>query len=154
MDMAMSNMAEIESARMAQTKSQSEQVKNYAQQMIDDHTKNLNEVRDVAQAKGVTLPTELDRTHKARADKLAALSGEAFDKAYMAQSGVQDHKKVHSQLRQAASRVKDPEVKALAARTLPIVDQHLNSAQQLHKNTARGGSRTQGTTESSTDKKE
>lgn len=151
-DMAMANMAEIASARTAQTKSQNEQVKNYAQQMIDDHTRALGDVQQLAQSRGVTLPTELDRTHKAKADRMAALSGDAFDRAYMAQAGVSDHKKVHDKLRQAQTRAKDPEVKALVARILPVVDQHLNSAEQLHKSPQVGSSRTQGTTESSGDK--
>jgi len=154
MNMAQENMAEIEAARLAQTKSQSEQVKNFAKQMVDDHTKALGEVQQLAQARGVTLPTELDRSHKAKADKLAALSGEAFDRTYMAQAGVADHKKNHDMLRRAQSRARDPEVRALAARTLPIVDQHLNSAQQLHKGTAMGSSQTQGSTGASPDKKE
>lgn len=153
-DMAMSNMAEIEAARMAQTKSQNEQVKNFAQQMIDDHTKALSDVQQLAQAKGVMLPTELDRMHKRRAERMSAMSGEAFDKAYMDQAGVADHKKTHGLLRQAQSRAKDPDVKALAARTMPIVDQHLNSAQELHKNTARGSGATQGSTGASPDKKQ
>jgi len=153
-DMAMANMAEIELARTAQTKSQNEQVKNFAQQMIDDHTKALNEVQQLAQAKGVTLPAELGRTHKAKADRLGRLSGEEFDRAYMAQAGVEEHKKTHDKLSQVQARAKDPDVKALAARTLPIVDQHLNSAQQLHKSTAVGSSRTQGTTEASPEKKQ
>ncbi len=153
-DMAMANLAEIETGRMAQTKSQNEQVKNFAQQMIDDHTKALAEVQQLAQAKGVALPTELDRTHKRRAEKLAALSGDAFDRAYMTQSGLADHKKTHGLLKRAQSRAKDPDVKALAARTMPIVDQHLNSAQELHKNTARGSGATQGTTGASPDKRD
>ncbi|HEY0062893.1 MAG TPA: DUF4142 domain-containing protein [Telluria sp.] len=152
MEMGMSNMAEIELARTAQSKSQNEQVKNFAQQMIDDHTRALNDVKQLAQAKGVTLPTELDRTHKAKADRMAGLSGEAFDRSYMEQAGVAEHKKTHTKLSQAQSRAKDPEVKALAARILPVVDQHLNSAQQLHKSTAVGGSGSQGATGSSSGK--
>ena len=148
-DMAMANLAEIEAGRMAQSKSQSEQVKNFAQQMIDDHTRALTEVQQLAQTKGVALPTELDRTHKRAAEKMAALSGEAFDRAYMKQSGLADHKKTHALLQQAQSRAKDPDVKALAARTAPIVDQHLNSAQQLSKDTARGSSGSRGSTGSS-----
>ncbi len=130
--MAQANMAEVEAGRMAQSKSQSDQVKNFAQQMIDDHTKALSDVQQLAQAKGVTLPTELDKTHKAKADKLAAMSGDAFDRAYLAQAGVNDHKKNHRMLRQAKDRARDPDLKALAARLLPTVDQHLHSAQQLH----------------------
>lgn len=151
-DMAMANLAEIEAGRMAQGKTQSDQVKNFAQQMIDDHTKALGEVQQLAQAKGVALPTELDRMHKRKAERMAALSGDAFDRAYMAQAGLADHKATHSLLQKVQSQAKDPDVKALAARTMPVVDQHLSSAQQLHKDTARGSSRTQGNTGASSDK--
>lgn len=130
-DMAMANMAEVEAGRLAQTKAQSDQVKTFAQQMIDDHTKALDDVKQVAQAKGVTLPTELDKAHKDKADKLAALSGEQFDRTYMAQAGVLDHRSTHRMLRRAERRATDPDVKALVARTMPAVNQHLQSAQQL-----------------------
>ena len=153
LNMAQANMAEIEAGRLAQSKSQNEQVKNFAQQMIDDHTKALEDVRQLAQAKGVTLPTELDRIHKAKANRMQALSGDAFDRAYLAQAGVADHKKSHDMLQKAQSRARDPDVKALAARTLPVVDQHLSTVQQLHKNTAQGSSKSQGDTGSSPDKR-
>jgi putative membrane protein len=131
--MAQANMAEIEAAKLAQSKSQNEQVKTFAQQMIDDHTKALGEVQTLAQAKGVSLPTELDKANKAKADKLGAMGPDAFDHAYMSQAGVADHKKVHGMLRQAQAKARDPDLKALAGRILPTVDQHLKSAQQLHK---------------------
>lgn len=152
--MAINNMVEIEAARMAQGKTQSEQVRTFAQRMIDDHTKALEDVRQLAQAKGVTLPTEVDRVNKRKAERLAALSGDAFDRAYMAQAGVADHKKNHALLEQAQTRAKDPDLKALAARTLPIVGQHLNSAQELHKHTVQGSSGTAGRTGSSPGKKD
>jgi predicted outer membrane protein len=137
MDMARANMAEIEAGKLAQSKSQNDQVKNFAQQMIDDHTKALNDVQALAQSKGVTLPTEPDAKHKAMAAKLGNMSGDAFDRAYMSQAGVSDHKTVHAMLARDQSRAKDPDVKALAAKMLPTVEQHLNSAQQMP--TAKGG---------------
>lgn len=148
-DLAMANMAEVEAGRLAQTKSQNEQVKKFAQQMVDDHTKALDDVKQLAQARGVTLPTELGFLQKRQANKLATLSGEAFDRAYLDKAGVAEHKKTHDMLQRAQNRAKDPDVKALVARTLPVVDQHMTAVQELHKNTARGSSTTQGTTGSS-----
>jgi predicted outer membrane protein len=130
-DMAMANMAEVEGGKLAQSKSQSSEVKAFAQQMIDDHTANLNEVKALAQARGVTLPTEPDAKHKAMAAKLEKMSGDAFDKAYMKQAGVQDHKTVHAKLKAASKKAKDPEVKALVDKTEPVVAQHLKSAEQM-----------------------
>ena len=130
-DMAMADMAEVEGGKMAQSKSQNSDVKAFGQQMVDDHTSNLNDVKALAQARGVTLPTEPDAKHKAMAAKLDKMSGDAFDKAYMKQAGVQDHKTVHAKLMAAAKKAKDAEVKALVEKTEPVVAQHLKSAEQM-----------------------
>lgn len=130
-DMAMADMAEIEGGKMAQSKGQSSEVKAFGQQMIDDHTANLNEVKALAEARGVTLPAEPDAKHKAMAAKLEKMSGAAFDKAYMKQAGVQDHKTVHAKLKAASKKAKDADVKALVDKTEPVVAQHLKSAQQM-----------------------
>lgn len=131
MDMAMVNMAEIEMGKLAQSKSQNPEVKTYAQQMIDDHTKGLAEVQAVAQAKGVTLPTELDAKHKAMSNRLAKLSGEKFDREYMKVGGVASHKEAQAMLKKNEKAAKDPDVKALATKMMPTVDQHLKAAQQM-----------------------
>ena len=131
MDMAMVNMAEIEMGKLAQSKSQNPEVKTYAQQMIDDHTKALQEVQTVAQAKGVTLPTELDAKHKAMSAKLEKLSGDAFDREYMKVGGLASHKEAHALLQKNQKAAKDPEVKGLATKMLPTVEQHLKAAQQM-----------------------
>jgi predicted outer membrane protein len=130
-DMAMADMAEVEGGKLAQSKSQNSDVKSFAQQMIDDHTSNLNDVKALAQARGVTLPTEPDAKHKAMAAKLEKMSGDAFDKAYMKQAGVQDHKAVHAKLMAASKKAKDAELKALVEKTEPVVAQHLKSAEQM-----------------------
>jgi putative membrane protein len=129
---AQSDMAEIEMARLAQTKSEDADVKAFAQKMIDDHTKMLAEVQQLAQAKGLALPTELDKKHRAAADKLGAKSGAAFDRAYLEKGGVSDHKKLQRMLQQAQAQASDPDVKALAERILPSVEQHLQSAEHMH----------------------
>ena len=133
MDMAMANMAEVEMGKMAQSKGTSEQVKSFGQQMIDDHGKALSELQALAQAKGVTLPTELDAKHRRESDRLNAMSGAAFDKAYMDRAGVRDHKTVHGKLTKIESSAKDPDVKAMATKMKPVVQQHLNSARQMSK---------------------
>lgn len=129
-DMAMVNMAEVEMGKLAQSKSQNPEVKTFAQQMIDDHTKGLQEVQAVAQAKGVTLPTELDAKHKAMAAKLEKLSGDAFDREYMKVGGVASHKEALALLKKNQKSAKDADVKGLAAKMQPTVEQHLKAAQQ------------------------
>ena len=133
MEIALGNMAEIAIAKIALGKSQNEEVKTYAQQMIDDHTAALGEVQQLATARGLSMPTDIDKAHKTMAGKLDTKSGEAFDKAYMAQGGVADHKKMHSMLAGAEKKARDPDVKALATKILPTVDQHLKAAQRMRR---------------------
>ena len=130
--MAQANMAEVAAGKMALEKGQSAEVKTFAQQMIDDHTKALADVTTLAQAKGVTLPTEPDAKHKAMAAKLSKMSGEKFDHAYMQQAGLADHKAVHAKLKKDEAAAKDPEVKALATKMIPTVEQHLQAADAKH----------------------
>lgn len=147
-DLAVANMAEIETGKMALHKTQSERVKSFAQQMVDDHTKGLEEVRKVAAARNFALPTELDAKHKALAAKLDKMSGENFDRSYMEQAGVKAHQEAHQLVSKAQSSAKDSEVKALASRLQPTIHQHLNNAEQLNAaikgGTTAGSSGTQG----------
>jgi putative membrane protein len=133
-DMAIANMAEVETARIALDKSRNAEVKAFAQQMIDDHTKGLDEVKSVAQAKNVTLPSEPDAKHKAMAKKLQAMSGEKFDKAYLEMAGVKSHKEAHALVVKTQSNAKDNDVKALAAKLQPTIDQHMGHVDQLAAN--------------------
>lgn len=141
-DLAQANLAEIEAAKLAQQKTQNEQVRNYAQKMIDDHSKAQQEVQQLAQSKGLSLPTEPDSQHQKMAQRLGAMSGDAFDRRYMSQSGVDDHKQAHKLLERMQSRAKDADLKALASRLLPTVQQHLNDGQQLSAARARGAGQT------------
>jgi putative membrane protein len=126
--MARANMAEIDVGKLALANSQSAPVHAFAQQMIADHGKALNDVTALAQNKGVSLPGGPDARHKALAARLGKLKGAQFDRVYWEQAGVADHKRVHAALKQDHARARDPDVKALAAKMLPTVEQHLQVA--------------------------
>jgi len=130
-EMAMSNLAEIETGKIALSQSKNDQVRNFAQKMIDDHQQSQKELEQLAQSKGVTLPTEPDNKHKAAAKKLSSLEGDKFDKQYMKQGGMSDHRATHRLLQRAQTRATDPDLKALAAKMEPIVSQHLTLAQEV-----------------------
>ena len=135
--MAQGNMAEVAAAKLALANGQSAEVKTFAQQMVDDHTKALADVTALAQAKGVTLPADVDPKHEAMAAKLAKLKGAKFDQTYMAQAGVNDHKQMHAKLKKDEAAAKDADVKALAAKMLPTVEQHLHHAMEASKAAAK-----------------
>jgi putative membrane protein len=130
-DIAHANLAEIATGNLALEKAADPKVKAFAQMMVDDHTKALGEVQQLAQAKDVKLPTEPDIKHKAAMTKLKLMSGDSFDKSYVKTSGVGDHQRTGELLKKTQARAKDAEVKALAAKMMPVVEAHLKHAQEL-----------------------
>lgn len=128
---AQANIAEIEAGKLALKKSRNPDVKAFAQMMIDDHTKGLEETRKVAAAKKVTLPSETDMAHQKLAAELEAVSADKFDLAYAKRAGVADHTNVHESLKKDISMVKDADVKALAVKLEPTVAHHLAMSRKL-----------------------
>jgi len=130
-DLAQGNMAEIDAGKMALEKSQNADVKKFAQQMVDDHTKALGEVQALATAKNVTLPDGAGPMAKTKATALKALSGNLFDKEYAKRAGVGDHESTVKLLQKIQKDGKDSDLKALAGKMLPTVEHHLDMAKQL-----------------------
>lgn len=130
--LAYANMSEVALAKLAQSKTSDEKVRDFSQRMIDDHGKALEQLQSLAQAKGVQLPTAPDAKHQALEKKFNALSGQEFDRQYMQQAGMRDHHQVHNLLERISTRAQSPELKALAADMLPTIDQHAQMAQQIH----------------------
>ncbi|RZA36793.1 MAG: DUF4142 domain-containing protein [Lysobacteraceae bacterium] len=144
-DMAQANMAEVATGKLALAKAVNPEVKAYAQRMVDEHTKTLAEVQALAQAKGVELPKELTVKHKAKGAMLEALKGDIFDRTYIKQSGRRDHRVTHEQLKDSMDKIKDADIKALALKMRPVVEQHLLAADELIARTARNATGTAGT---------
>jgi len=124
---AMDGMAEVEHGRLAAQNAANDEVKQFGQRMVDDHSKAGDELKALASQKSVTLPTELDAKHKAMQDKLSKMKGAAFDRAYMGHM-VTAHQQAVALFQKEAGGGKDGEVKAWAAKTLPTLQEHLKSA--------------------------
>lgn len=127
---AQGGMAEIELGRLAATKAQNAEIKKYAQMMVDDHSKANAELKTLAAKKNVTLPADSGATHKAILDKLKGLTGADFDKAYVEEM-VEDHEKDVAEFKDQAEDSPDPDVKAFAAKTLPIFQKHLDAIKAI-----------------------
>ena len=128
---AMDGMAEVEHGRLAGQNATHDEVKQFAQRMVDDHGKAGDELKGLAAGKNVTLPTELDAKHKAMHDKLSKMKGAAFDRAYIAHM-VTAHQQAVALFQKEASGGKDPEAKAWAAKTLPTLQEHLKMARAVN----------------------
>jgi putative membrane protein len=130
-DIAQANMAEVETGKLALAKSSNPEIKQFAQMMVDDHTKGLADVKTLASSKGTELPDGPDVKHKAAALEFKALSGDMFNSRYVKQAGVGDHEATEALLKKTQADAKDADLKALASKMLPIVQGHLQHARQL-----------------------
>ena len=111
-------MAEVELGQLALEKASSSDVKQFGQRMVEDHGKANDELKQLAAQKHVDLPAEPSAKHKATKARLEKLSGEQFDKAYMADM-LKDHKQDVAAFEKESKSAKDPDVKSFAAKTLP-----------------------------------
>jgi putative membrane protein len=132
----MANMFEIKSSELALDKSQNDDVKKFAQQMIDDHTKAGDKLDDALSASNSEIQTadELDSKHQKRLDALSSLSGKDFDTQYIAIQ-LKAHQKAVALFSDYAGHGKNASVRDFAAKTLPTLKKHLKhvTALQSHQ---------------------
>ena len=124
--------AEVAMGKLGSTKATNTEVKSFAQHMVKDHTKANEELMAAAKSKGLTVPTEPGMMHKGMKEKFEHQSADAdFNHDFMQQM-VKDHESAVKLFRTAsADTTLDPELRALAKKTLPTLEEHLADAQKL-----------------------
>src|SRR5437870_1930491 len=127
---AQDGMAEVELGKMANERASSHAVKEFAQRMATDHGKANEELAQLAQQKGITMPTGPDSKQKKVMDRLSKLSGAEFDRAYMREM-TRDHDKDVKAFQREAKQAKDAAVKAWITKTLPTLQEHQHQAKQV-----------------------
>lgn len=126
---AQGGMAEVKLGQLAVQNGASDQVKQFGQRMVDDHSKAGDELMGLAAQENLTLPMSLDAKDQTTVSRLQNLTGAAFDKAYLRQM-VKDHQADIADFRKEAESGADPGLKSFATRTLPTLQEHLRMAQE------------------------
>jgi putative membrane protein len=124
-------MLEVQLGTLALTKASSPEVKQFAQMMVDDHSKANNELKAIAQQKNISLPTVLGDDHQKKFDNLNEKSGADFDKDYM-DLMVKDHKDDIKEFEDEGDDGKDAELKSWAAGKVATLKHHLEMAERTH----------------------
>ena len=130
MNTAQNGIAEVALTRMASQKAQNAEVKRLAQRLLADHTKVNNELKPIASAKNITLPTDVKPEHKEISDRLSKLTGAEFDREFLSVM-VQSHEKSITAFQAEVNSGTDPEIKVFATKTLPTLQEHLRMARDL-----------------------
>jgi len=129
---ASDNIAEIEMARLALDQSKNEQVRAFAQMVIDDHEKALERLKTIANDNAFPIPTEAEPKQLEHYRRLAKLSGIDFDRDYMKLMS-KEHDKAVDTFTKAVRDVNNPDLREYAQKTLPALIEHRAKAQSLLK---------------------
>lgn len=126
---ASGGMLEVELGKHVAAHAADAKVRSFAERMVTDHGKANQELKAVASAAGLRVPSELDAKHREKLAELSALKGEALDDAYMKEM-VEDHEHDVAAFREQAEQGESP-IDRWAAKTVPTLEAHLAQAKSV-----------------------
>jgi putative membrane protein len=129
---AQTGMTEVQAAAIASTRASGADTKSFASTMATDHAANNEQLKALALRKGVTLPTQLDKTHQSMLDELQKGDPKKFDASY-AKDMTTGHKGAIDLFEKTSKDSKDLDIRDFATSTLPTLQHHLEMATHLSK---------------------
>jgi putative membrane protein len=131
------NEAEVQFGQLGVQRASSAEVKQFAQQMVDDHSHNDQQLGALAPSLGVTLTgkayEEKQKEGEKAMNEVQGKSGAAFDKAFMAQM-VKDHERETGAVQKLAQRARaknHPELANFLEQTAQRMQHHLTMARRV-----------------------
>jgi len=127
---AQTDMLEAHLGQMAADQASRQDVKDYAQMLVTDHTADYQALGALASKAGLTVPSGLDAAHNKMIAPFEQLKGAAFDSRYL-QTMIAGHTQAISVYTKESSGAQSPDVQGYASATLPTLNKHLDNAKDL-----------------------
>jgi putative membrane protein len=127
---AAGGLAEVQLGQLATQKAGAQDVKDFGEKMVTDHTALNNEMAPIADSMGITLPKKLSKEDQAEYDKLNTLSGDDFDKEYVSFM-VKDHHQDLREFRTEAVSTSDPTLKAAVNKCAKVIYAHMTMIDKM-----------------------
>ena len=130
---AQTDMVEANLGQLASSAASSQEVKDYAQTLVTDHTSDFGQLHQAAQQASLNVPDAIDAEHdKAMIAPFQKLKGAAFDHRYV-QEMVAGHTKAIAIYKKEADDAQNAAIKTYAQTALPVLQKHLDDAKKLEK---------------------
>ena len=129
---AQENMAEVKLGRLSEQKGTTAAVRDFGRRMVQDHSKNDAELKELASRENVPLPTQIKKSDESTYEYLSTLSGKAFDRAY-ARAMVQDHMKNLAEFQEEAKDAQNQAIKDYAVQNVPVLQSHQDQGRQMEE---------------------
>jgi putative membrane protein len=129
---AHTDMIEAHIGQMAESRTAQSRVKDFGQKLIHDHTDAYQQLTALAAKTGGSIPKGIEIRKISAVEQLMKLKGSRFDHQFV-QEEIRDHQKALAAFKREAQHGKNPDVKAYAAKMVPVLEEHLHAAQALAK---------------------
>ena len=127
---ASGGMLEVQLGQQVAQKATTPEAKQFAQQMVTDHTKANAELKALAAQKNITLPTTLGEDQQKVYDEVLAEKGADLDKKYVS-AMLTDHQEDIKEYQGAVTQSSDANIKTFAQKNLPVLQMHLGMLQKM-----------------------
>ena len=127
---ASGGLLEVQLGQQVAQKATTPDAKQFAQQMVTDHTKANAELKALAAQKNMTLPTTLGEDQQKVYDEVLAEKGADLDKKYVS-AMLTDHQEDIKQYQEAVTKSGDADIKTYAQKQLPVLQMHLGMLQKM-----------------------
>ena len=127
---AAGGLAEVELGRLADHNGKSPEARQFAQRMVNDHSKANSHLKELAAAANIPLPDAPDAQDEAMRERLDKAQGNAFDRDYI-RGQITAHQETAQLFEYEIGSGQDTRLKNFASQTLPVIMRHLEMAQQI-----------------------
>lgn len=129
---AVSDMYEVQAAKIALTKSKNADIQAFAQEMVKAHTATTAKLKELlpASGAGVTPPAALDERRASLIERLQQAEPDKFDSVYLDQQ-TQAHREALGLMDSYAAHGDNETLKGFAAETKPKIQMHLDAVSKL-----------------------
>jgi putative membrane protein len=129
---AKSDMTEAHEGQMAEDQASRTDVKDFGKTLVQDHTQSYEHLAELAAKTGVSIPKGIDTAKDPSIQRLAHLKGSRFESAFDSDE-IGSHKRALALFKREAANGQDADVKAFASNMIPVLEKHLQLAEQCAK---------------------
>jgi putative membrane protein len=133
---AQTDMLEAHLGQMAANQAEGQEVKDFAQMLVTDHTADYQQLTALGAKDSLTVPAGLDAAHDRMIAPFEKLKGAAFNSRYI-HTMIEGHTEAIGIYTKEAADAENADVKAYASATLPTLHKHQDGAKALAKEPAK-----------------
>lgn len=127
---AQGSLYELAFARLGEARATRPEVRAYATTLVNDHASYNGALRELAESKGIAVPSSIATNDQKKLDRLAATRDTAFDTAF-----VREARRINGDIirafRRQVSRTTDSDIRRFVTRFLEVEEKHDAVARRL-----------------------